>query len=135
MTLAAPQYDRLVLALQPDDLEKFILSWLNERQSVYVQSKKFSGTGDAGRDVVGFLTNKLHEGPWHNYQCKQYGTRLGVGKAIEEIGKILYFANQGIYTPPEKYYFVAPRGVTRTLDNLLYKPQTFKMTLIECLLG
>ena len=47
-----------------------------------------------------------------------------------EIGKILYFASEGAFTPPKKYVFVAPRGVNRNLEDLLFNPAKFKSQFI-----
>ncbi|MBV8254833.1 MAG: hypothetical protein JO154_19690 [Chitinophaga sp.] len=128
---APAQYERLILSLTDDDLEKFVLDWVDQQKSKYVRSQKFSGPGDAGRDVVGFLTKEYHSGPWHNYQCKQYAKKLVTSLAVSEIGKILYYAQQGKFTAPEKYYFVVPRGVNRNLEDLLLKPQDFKSALVR----
>lgn len=84
-----------------------------------------------GRDVVEFLSKKKHEGPWHNYQCKQYGRKLPTETAILEIGKILYYAYQGEFSVPVRYFFVAPRGVNRNLEKLIYNPSQFKAKLID----
>ena len=87
----------------------------------YFRATTFSGPGDHGRDVVGFLTPALHDGPWHNYQCKQYGKALPTETALNELGKILYFASEGEFSVPASYSFVAPRGVNRNLAKLLFR--------------
>jgi hypothetical protein len=124
-------YDRLILALDDTQLELFVRDWVNVKSSTYVSVARFSGSGDLGRDVVGFLSTKKHEGPWHNYQCKQYAKRLPTETAIHEIGKILYYAFMGEFVIPEKYFFVAPRGVNRNLEKLIFNPATFKKAVIE----
>jgi len=83
-----------------------------------------------GRDVVGYLTQSRQEGPWHNYQCKQYGRAVPLNLGLLEIGKILYYAYRGEFTPPTAYFFVAPKGVARALRSLISKPNEFKATLI-----
>ena len=66
----------------------------------YHSTQRFAGAGDMGRDVVGFLTKARHQGPWHNYQCKQLGRNLGVGPALLELGKILHFSHKKKFYSP-----------------------------------
>lgn len=123
-------YDRQILALDDAELEQFVNDWISCKAKGYFEVARFSGAGDLGRDVVGFLSKKRHEGSWHNYQCKQYGKKLPTETAILEIGKILYYAYQGEFSIPERYFFVAPRGVNRNLEKLIYNPSQFKAKLI-----
>lgn len=127
--MAKKKYDRDVLALDDVQLEQFVLDWVNSKTTQYVESTSFSGAGDLGRDVVGFLSENKHEGAWHNYQCKQYAKRIPTDKALCEIGKILYYAFQGEFTAPTAYFFVAPRGVNRNLETLIFNPSQFKNKL------
>jgi hypothetical protein len=121
--------DRLIIALNDTDLEKFVREWASYKKE-YVEVERFSGPGDMGRDVVGYLTKKRHEGPWHNFQCKQYGRALPTSRGIGEVGKVLYYSHRGEFTPPAGFFFVAPRGVNRNLRRLISKPDEFKKTLI-----
>lgn len=123
---------RDILALNDTELEQFVLDWVTEKTlKTYDSATRFSGAGDLGRDVVGFLTKNKHEGPWHNYQCKQYAKSLGTGLAIAEIGKILYYAYLKNFTAPTAYYFVAPRGLNRNLEQLIFNPSQFKQKVIS----
>lgn len=124
-------YDRQILALNDEQLEQFVNDWISCKAKGYFGVERFSGAGDLGRDVVEFLSKKKHEGPWHNYQCKQYGRKLPTETAILEIGKILYYAYQGEFSVPVRYFFVAPRGVNRNLEKLIYNPSQFKAKLID----
>src|SRR5690349_3682298 len=63
---------RQILALTDEQLEQFVREWISHKKE-YVEVERLTGPGDMGRDVVGYLTKKRSEGPWHNYQCKQYG--------------------------------------------------------------
>ena len=112
MTIIPPE--RYLIALPDEELEKFAYEWGLLKRG-YFQVERFSGAGDMGRDVVGYLTKDRHEGEWHNYQCKQYGKAVPLEVGLRELGKVLYFAHQGEFTAPTKYVFVAPRGVVRTL--------------------
>ncbi len=123
-------YGRHVLMLDDDELERFVRDWVARKEGSYFECVRFSGAGDLGRDVVGFLSSARHEGDWHNYQCKQYSKRLPADVGIREIGKILRNAHEGHFTAPAKYLFIAPRGVTRNLERLIFNPSTFRDTLL-----
>lgn len=124
------RYDRLILVMNDDELEMFCRAWA-EKKSGYAEVKRFAGAGDMGRDVVGFLTNKRHEGPWDNYQCKQYRRGVSRPEGLLALGKVLYWASQGNFTPPRQFLFVAPKGLARKLELLLNKPSELKAALTE----
>jgi hypothetical protein len=124
-------YDRQILSLDDDELERFVREWVGKKTAKYLEITRFSGAGDMGRDVVGFLSPARHEGEWDNYQCKQYGKNLPTDTGIREIGKILYFAFHGHFTVPVNYFFVAPKGVNRNLEALIFNPSTFKMRVLS----
>ena len=44
---------------------------------------------------------------------------------------MLYYAWKGEFTAPEKFIFVAPRGINRNLRSLIFKPSEFKATMIS----
>jgi len=123
-------YVRLILALTDEELEQFTHDWIDSKGKSFYEIASFSGPSDMGRDVVAFLTPKKHEGAWYNYQCKQYKNNIPTSTALFEIGKILYFSFIGRFTPPEQYYFVAPRGVNRNLETLIFNPTEFKNRLL-----
>ena len=124
-------YNRQILALDDVELEKLVREWVDKQTNKYKSVKRFAGAGDMGRDVVGFSTEQKHEGEWDNYQCKQYNKSLPTGTSILEIGKIIYYSLQGHFTLPVNYYFVAPKGVNRTLEKYIFNPTEFKNTLIN----
>src|SRR5205085_1472006 len=86
----------------------------------------FCGAGTSGR--ARFIACW---GPWHNFQCKQYGRTLPTAIGIGEVGKILYYSHRGEFTPPAGFFFVVPRGVNRTLRRLISKPGEFRQALID----
>jgi hypothetical protein len=63
---------------------------VDEPQKEYLEVQRFTGPGDMGRDVVGYLTRSRHEGPWHNYQCKQYGRSLQTGRGLAECSAAIW---------------------------------------------
>ncbi|CAK2393997.1 ABC-three component systems C-terminal domain-containing protein [Vibrio crassostreae] len=123
-------YRRAILILDATQLEVLVRNWVEKQLGVYVDVKRYGSKGDRGRDVVGFYTNKRHEGEWDNYQCKQYGQPLQHGSGIVEVGKVLYFAFEGRFTAPKNYFFVAPKGVNSKLDEMIDNPSKFKSELI-----
>ncbi len=126
-------YDRQILTLRDDELELFVRDWVAQKAKAkeYVEVESFTGAGDMGRDVVGFLSKARHEGPWHNYQCKQYARKLDTATGLLELGKILYYSYLGKFTPPKAYFFVAPRGVNRNLESLIFNPSECKKALLN----
>jgi hypothetical protein len=112
--------------MDDDELERFVDAWLTAKCSSYHEAERFSGAGDKGRDVVGYVTASKLEGEWHNYQCKQLRRRLGETEALIEIGKILSHSAGGEFRLPAKYVFVAPRGVVRTVQELVAQPEKFR---------
>jgi len=125
-------YHRMVLTLDDKGLERFTRDWVSLKKGEYFEIQTFAGAQDLGRDVVGFITPARHEGDWHNYQCKQYTKhRLPLSEGLNELGKVLYYASRGEYTPPIKYFFVAPHGISRPLEKLMDKPSTLRETLLD----
>lgn len=53
------------------ELEEFIELWVDCKSTQYVQVERIGAANDKGRDVVGFLSQRGHEGAWHLYQCKR----------------------------------------------------------------
>jgi hypothetical protein len=125
----AIRIDRLILALTDEELEAFVRQWC-EHKKEYPEVQRFTGPGDMGRDVVGYQTKNRHDGPWHNYQCKQYGRTLPTGLGLAELGKMLYYSHHDEFTVPTAYFFVAPRGINRNLRKYISKPTELKQVLL-----
>lgn len=123
-------YDRLILLMSDDELEKFCREWV-EKKSGYVDVKRYAGPGDKGRDVVGFLTGQRHDGYWDNYQCKQYRRGIDRPQGLLAIGKVLYWAWKKEFTAPRYFYFVAPQGLSRKFEILIDKPNDLRDALIK----
>jgi hypothetical protein len=124
-------YFRLILSLDDQHLERFVRDWVALKKNEYHEVHRFGGAGDLGRDVVGFVTNQRHQGPWHNFQCKQYvKRRLPYNEALIEIAKTLYHADANGFTFPEQYLFIAPHGLQRSLELLFDKPIELRDILI-----
>jgi hypothetical protein len=122
--------ERQILALTDDQLEQFVREWTTHKKE-HLEVQRFTGPGDMGRDVVGYLTSERHDGPWHNYQCKQYGRTLPTALGLAELGKVLYYSHYGEFTLPTAYFFVAPRGVNRNLRRYISKPSELRSVLLS----
>ncbi len=125
-----PRYRRDILALTDEQLEEFVRAWVIAKKE-YHEVVLYSGSGDRGRDVVGYLSKERAEGDWHNYQCKHYGRTLPTKTALREIAKVLYYAHVGEFTAPKKFNFVAPRGLNRDLKTLIFKPTELRDAILN----
>ena len=110
------------------DWEDFIREWAESLKSEYHDVQRIGGSGDQGRDVIAYLTDQPT--PWVNYQCKHYGAPLAPADAYLELGKLCYYTFINEYTLPNRYYFVAPKGVGTSLGKLIEKPQKLRAQLI-----
>lgn len=124
------RYDRLILSMNDGELEQFCRSWV-EQKAGYYEVKRYAGTGDLGRDVVGFLTDARHDGEWDNYQCKQYRSGVAQTQGLLAIGKVLYWAFKKEFGLPRKFFFVAPRGLAKKLGGLIDKPSELKKAMLD----
>lgn len=120
-----------VLLYSSSDWEEFILEWVHSQRAKYKDVRRFSGSNDMGIDIAGFTDDKGLHGVWDNYQCKHYGKPLGPGDAMVEVAKIIWYSFQKIYTPPRKYYFIAPRGCSTTLARLLSTSSALRKHVIS----
>jgi hypothetical protein len=119
--------------LDDGQLEEFVDLWATQKSKLYVRVERVGGANDKGRDVIGFLTRRRHEGDWHLYQCKRktVGSKLGLPEALLELGKVFYHHSEGAYaTLPTKIVFVSPRGIVGSLMTLLQNPSTIAAALI-----
>lgn len=123
-----------LMEIDDTQLEEFIELWVERRSQQYDRVERIGAANDKGRDVIGFLTRARHEGPWHLFQCKRKtrGGKLGKSEGLAELGKVFFHHCQGAYkTLPEKYVFVAPRGVVGSLMDLINNPSTLGIALID----
>ena len=92
----------------------------------YIRIARYSGSGDQGVDVAGFVSDSGWEGGWDNYQCKHYNHPLRPNDIWIEVGKIIYYSYKGEYPPPRKYYFIASRDIGTKLGKLLEDSEKLK---------
>jgi hypothetical protein len=92
----------------------------------YHQVKRLGGAGDHGRDVIGLCSAKGCEGVWDNYQCKNYQGLLQPLHASQAAGKIIFHAFRKVFEAPRRCIFVAPKGPTTALRDMLLNPSRFR---------
>lgn len=120
-----------IRALPDDSLEEFVDDWLAQRKKDYHGHELWRGTGDMGRDVTGYVTDRRMEGPWDNFQCKQLSRTLSMPAVLVEMGKIFMHSANGEFDLPRAYMFVAPRGVQRAVQSLLAHPERMRQTFLS----
>lgn len=121
---------KLVRAYEATEWEIFISEW-QKGLTQYAAVKRLGGAGDHGRDVIGLAGPQACAGVWDNYQCKHYEVPLKTSKACEDAGKIIFHAFRGVFSPPRRCSFVAPRGPTMELRDLLLNPDKFKNEVVS----
>lgn len=120
-----------LLLYSPDQWEDFVQEWAHFcLKQQYVQVQRFTGSGDRGVDIAGFTDSHKLQGVWDNYQCKHYDNALRPTNVWVEIGKIVWYSFKKEYTPPRRYYFVAPKGVGTSLSALLSDASKLRDELI-----
>jgi hypothetical protein len=127
--LPIPKIERLRI-MSPAQWEDFALEWAHSLKLKYREVEKCGGAGDMGRDVVAYV---LGDDPcvWDNFQCKHYDHPLMPSDIWVELGKLCYYSQQGAYSIPRQYRFVAPHGGGNKLSNLLRDPHGLRNGLIE----
>lgn len=126
-----PNYAVQIATLPDERLEALVSDWLGYRIKDYHSRQRWSGPGDLGRDVVGYVTAARHEGEWDNFQCKQLSTRLTEPASLLELAKIFMHSANGEYRLPRAYYFIAPQGLTRPAKSLIAHPERFRQAFID----
>lgn len=120
-----------VTMFSANEWEEFVEEWCGSLDDSYHLIRRHSGAGDMGIDVAGYLSDAGLNGEWDNYQCKHYDKPLSPSMMWVEFGKVIYYSFKNEYTPPRKYYFVAPRAVGTALSKLMDKPEELKSKLCE----
>ena len=121
---------KLVRAYNSVEWEIFIREWQKGLQG-YHAVKRLGSAGDHGRDVIGLCSVQACQGVWDNFQCKHYDAPLPAPKACEDAGKIIFHAYRKVFTPPRRCVFVAPRGPTTELRDMLLNPDRFRNEVIS----
>jgi hypothetical protein len=96
----------------------------------YHEVKRLGGPHDHGRDVIGLCSSLGCEGVWDNIQCKDYEGLLRTPVACRDAGKIIFHAFRGVFVPPRRCRFAAPKGPTTGLRDMLLNPSKFRKEII-----
>ncbi|MDP9993844.1 hypothetical protein J2W28_004454 [Variovorax boronicumulans] len=127
--LIPPQQQLLLYS--PDPWEDFVHEWAHYcLKKRYVKVQRFSGAGDRGIDVAGFVDAQKLQGVWDNYQCKHYDHALMPSDVWAEFGKIIWYSFSKAYSVPRHYFFVAPKGAGTKLSTLLNDATRLKEEVI-----
>ena len=111
--------------------EMFIREWVEGLRSKYKQVRRASGAGDKGRDVIGYVEQVSTASAWDNYQCKHYDHALYPSDLWKELAKLCVYTNDGSYSTPRAYYFVAPRGVGPEALTIFEDPSRMRNGLLK----
>ena len=120
-----------ILLFSSQEWEEFIEEWAQHQKTVYSTVTRFAGPNDMGIDVAAFLDENGFCGGWDNYQCKHYNAPITASTALPEIAKCIWHCYAGNYSPPRRYYFVAPKDVGITFKRVLLGKDRLKGHLIE----
>jgi hypothetical protein len=125
------EFLRRLAAATDTTLEIFVDHLVSCETQTYHDHERFGGSGDKGRDVAAYLTNRRHEGEWHNYQCKHYRRPLGPDYVLLELGKMFYHASEGAFSLPTRYVFVVPGNLSGPARELFDHKSRMKQALID----
>lgn len=121
-----------LLLYSAEQWEGFVQEWAHYcLKKLYIHVQRFTGSGDRGIDVAGFVDDQRLLGIWDNYQCKHYDHALTPGDVWSEVGKVLWYTLKGDYRAPRRYYFVAPKGAGTSLAALLANAAKLRSELIK----
>lgn len=122
---------RGIQTLRPNELELFVDHWMSNKAKAYSATQVWAGTGDKGRDVVGFLSPQRFEGPWHLFQAKQLKSVLRMPDILPELAKVFHHANRDGTSLPAAYHFIAPQGAARAVLEGIGHPTRLRQTIID----
>jgi len=126
--------DRIKL-YSPSEFEDFICEWafffLQKHTSDYTRVVRYGGSGDLGRDIVGYVDDSSTPPICDVYQCKHYAHPLRPAEFWPELAKLCYFTFRNELPMPRRYRVVAPQDVGPDLGRLLDDPSALKDRLVR----
>jgi len=90
--------DRQILAMTDTELEQFVRDWVELKKNDYVEIERFTVPATR-RDVVGYITKKRHDGRVAQLSVQAIRQARSAGLGLGELGKVLYYASRGEFTP------------------------------------
>lgn len=124
----------ILYSMNEDTYEEMIASWayycLKEDGSKrYQDVLRLGGAGDGGMDVVAFYDQATRK--CDIYQCKHYDSPINKSAVIAELGKFLYHVYTGLLPNPDKYYLMAPKGLSAPFTLIYTNADKLKQTIIS----
>lgn len=120
---------QILFSMDEDTYEELVASWaflcLREK---YSEVYRIGGGGDHGVDV---LARSSTSDAFDIYQCKHYSSALGISVVIPEICKILYFIYLNEIPMPQKYFFVAPKGLNASMLTIVSNPDSIRNEVLD----
>lgn len=114
--------------------EQFIEEWaffyLQKLRKEYKRVLRLGGSGDMGRDVIGYIDPESDPVVIDVYQCKHYAHPIQPSELWPELAKICVFAFEKRIPIPRKYYITAPQNCGPDLTALLDQPNDLKDSFI-----
>ena len=93
-----------------DEWEQFIREWVESMRARYNEIRRASGSGDKGRDVVGYVSSVSQNSLWDNYQCKHYDHALYPSDLWKELAKLCYYTFKGHIRDRERISLWFPKA-------------------------
>jgi hypothetical protein len=134
--IAGPPLDPVVRVrtYSADEFEGLIQDWayyyLQASLKIYCLVVRTGGSGDKGRDVVGYCTWPPAGRDYDIFQCKHYHHPLHPAELWVEFGKLCLFTFEGTIKVPRSYQIVAPHDVGPSVLQLLESPGTIGEKLV-----
>jgi hypothetical protein len=112
------------------DFEEMIREWaffyLQQYCGQYKRVQRIGGSGDRGRDVIGYVDPDVSPIVIDVFQCKHYGHPLQPAELWPELGKLCLLTFREQILIPRHYYIVAPQDTGPELTALLDAPAELK---------
>lgn len=123
--------DLLIMGYDSGEWEVFVGEWMASQKSIYAEVKRLGGANDHGLDVAGYVGPLKQEGLWDNSQCKHYRSAIPTAKGLIDVAKIVYWSHQGAFKPPRRSRFLAPKGPSGPLRELLDNPSKLRAAVLK----
>lgn len=118
-----------------DKFEEFIEEWayyyLQSIKGVYTRVACYGGSGDKGRDIVGYIDETVTPKLTDIYQCKHYDHPIAPNDIYIELAKLCYYTYEETIPAPLNYYIVAPQDLGPSLGLLLEDISELKTKFIS----
>lgn len=112
-------------------IEEWAFYYLRNLKGEYKRVRRLGGSGDMGRDVIGYVDPDADPVVIDVYQCKHYGHPLQPGEFWPELAKLCIFTFEKKIPLPRRYYITAPQDCGPDLSALLDKPEDLKREFMD----